>query len=57
MVRIAKKAERRAQFPRKTRKPSEKTGPLKDNLKAGFKPHANSLEGDVAVSMYISKIK
>jgi len=57
MVRIAKQAERRAQCPRKTRAPSPKTGTLKDNLKEGYKPHANALEGDLAASFYISKIK
>lgn len=57
MVRIAKQAERRAQYPRKTRAPSEKTGTLKDNLKGGYKPHANALEGESAATLFISKIK
>lgn len=57
MVRMSKQGERRAQFPRKHRKPSDKTGPLKDNLPQGFKPHSNAIEGDVAGMAFIPKIK
>lgn len=57
MVRVSKKSERRAQFPRKHRPPSTKTGPLKDQLKDGYKVHGNALEGELAASLYISKIK
>lgn len=57
MVRISKQAERRSQYPRKHRKPSQKTGPLKDNLPNGFNEHKNALEGEAAATAYISKIK
>lgn len=57
MVRISKQSEKRHRFPRKTRAPSAKTGPLKDNLPEGFKGHANALEGDLAKMAFIPKIK
>ncbi len=57
MVRISKQAERRSRYRSKHKKPSDKTGPLADNLPGGFKPHANALEGDFAKTMFIPKIK
>ncbi len=57
MVRISKQAERRSRFPRKTRKPSEKTGPLKDKLEKGFKEHPNAVEGDIGTKVFIPKIR
>lgn len=57
MVRISKKAERKSQSPRKHRPPSEKSGPLKDNLPKGFKEHSNSLEGEYGAQAFIPKIK
>jgi hypothetical protein len=57
MVRISKQSERRNRFPRKHRAPAAKTGPLKDQLKDGYKPHANSLEGEVGALAFIPKIK
>lgn len=57
MVRISKQSERRSQSPRKNRKPSAKTGPLKDQLKEGFKPHENAITGDAAALAFIPKIK
>lgn len=57
MVRMSKQAERRSKYPRKHRAPSEKTGPLKDNLKNGFKEHANAVEGDIAGTIFVPKIK
>ncbi|MEC7839275.1 MAG: hypothetical protein VX777_04465 [Chlamydiota bacterium] len=57
MTRISKKAQRRAQSPRKRRFPSEKTGPLKDNLPEGFKPHANALDGETSATTFIPKVK
>lgn len=57
MVRISKQAERRNKFPRKRRAPSAKTGSLKDNLPVGFKELDNALEGDLAKSIFIPKIK
>ncbi len=57
MVRISKQSERRAVSRRRPSKPQEKTGPKKSNLKLGYKEHGNALEGDVAKSAYIAKIK
>ncbi|MBA3721755.1 MAG: hypothetical protein H0W88_05080 [Parachlamydiaceae bacterium] len=57
MVRISKQEERRSRFPRKHRKPTAKTGALKDNLPNGFKDHANAIEGDLAKQMFIPKIR
>ena len=57
MVRISKQEERRNQSPRKHRNPSQKTGPLKDNLPNGFKEHANALEGGVEKLAFIPKIR
>lgn len=57
MVRISKQGERRNQFKRKHRSPSPKTGPLKDNLPEGYKPHLNAIEGELATQLFIPKIK
>lgn len=57
MVRISKQAERRAKFPRKHKKPSVKTGTLEDQLPKGFKEHPNAIEGDLAATAFIPKIK
>jgi len=57
MVRPSKQQEKRSRYPRKRRSPQEKTGPLKDQLPMGYKEHANSLEGDVALTAFIPKIK
>lgn len=57
MVRISKKSERRQRSPRKHKAPAAKTGPLKENLPLGYKPHANALEGEVAQLAFIPKIR
>jgi len=57
MVRISKQEERRHRFPRKHRKPSPKTGALVDNLPNGFKGHSNAVQGDLAQTVFIPKIK
>lgn len=57
MVRISKQSERRNRSPRRTRNPSPKTGPLKENLPLGFKPQTNALQGETAEMAYIPKIK
>lgn len=57
MTRISKQGERRNQSPRKRKAPSQKTGPKKDQLKHGFKEHANALSESDAKIMFISKIK
>lgn len=57
MVRISKQRERRQVSPKKHKKPAEKTGPLKDNLSEGYKPHVNAIEGDFAKSAFIPRMK
>jgi len=57
MVRISKQQERRQRSPKKRRAASPKTGSMKDNLSLGYKSHANALEGVVAESFFIPKIK
>ncbi len=54
MVRIAKQAERRARYPRKTKAPAAKTGPKKEGA---LKQHANAVEGDLSQQFFIPKIK
>lgn len=55
MVRISKQAQRRAQSPRKTKKPAVKTGPLQDRI--AFKEFANAIEGNLAQKAFIPKIR
>ena len=58
MTRMSKKSERRMQSPRKHRKPSiSKTGKLKDNLPLGFKENSNALQGELAKTVFIAKVK
>lgn len=51
MVRISKKAERRATCPKKRRVPSKKTGPKKEQ--SSFKEHQNAVTGNLAAQMFI----
>jgi hypothetical protein len=55
MVRISKQEERRSRCPKRCRAPSVKTGSKKDNLPAGYKQHANSV--DASGLVFIPKIK
>lgn len=55
MVRISKQAEKRNKCPKRCRAPAVKTGPKKENLPQGFKPHANAVETNGLV--FIPKIK
>ncbi len=57
MVRVSKQSEKRAISRRRPRAPAHKTGPKKDNLANGYKEHANALEGDLAQTAFIPKIK
>lgn len=57
MVRISKQEERRSKCPKSCRAPSPKSGPRKDNLPGGFKPHANAVEGGATALAFIPKIK
>jgi len=56
MTRVSKQGERRAIAKRRPRPPAPKTGPKKDNLELGYKPHANALEGDLAKQAFIPKV-
>ncbi|MGC1877899.1 MAG: hypothetical protein WA347_05885 [Rhabdochlamydiaceae bacterium] len=57
MVRISKQAKKRAVSRRRPAPPAKKTGPRKDALPQGFKLHANALEGNLATTLFIPKIK
>ena len=57
MVRISKQQERRSVSRRRTRAPAKKTGPKKDVLPQGYKVHANAIEGNLAQTSFIPKIK
>lgn len=52
MVRISKKAERRAISPRRPKVAGTKTGPKKDNLPKGYREHTN---GDPESGRFIPK--
>ena len=54
MTRMSKQGERRNKSPRKHKKPSVKTGPLKDNLPKGFKEHSNASVGE---NVFIGKVR
>jgi len=57
MTRIGKQQERRNKCPKKNHyNLNAKTGPKKDNLKDGYKPHDNVAPKEINKSMYIPKI-
>lgn len=57
MVRISKVGEIRSVNPKRRRPPAPKTGPRKENLPGGFKPHQNAAQGELAAAIFIPKIK
>jgi len=57
MVRLSKQERRRQVSHKRPKAPAQKTGPLKDTLPAGYKPHVNAVEGELAKSVFIPKIK
>ncbi|MFI5333547.1 MAG: hypothetical protein ACHQT8_00065 [Chlamydiales bacterium] len=57
MVRISKVGEIRSVSPKRRKPPSPKTGPRKDNLPEGYKPHSNALSGELAKTNFIPTIK
>ncbi|MBI2743185.1 MAG: hypothetical protein HYX48_04635 [Chlamydiales bacterium] len=57
MVRISRQAKIRNMSPRRRKAPAKKTGPLKDNLPVGYKPHVNAADGAMAKRLFIPKIK
>ena len=52
MTRMSKQGERRNKCPKKSKYPSPKTGPKKDQLPKGYKEHANALTSQ---NTFISK--
>jgi len=57
MVRFSKQSKVRAISKRRPAPPAKKTGPVKDALAQGFKPHANAIDGDLSQMAFIPKIK
>lgn len=57
MTRMSRQDKIRAISPRKPRASQPKTGAIKENLPKGYKEHVNSLEGDLAMKLFIPKIK
>jgi hypothetical protein len=57
MTRMSKQGKRRNTSPRRPRITGEKTGPKKDALTQGYKEKINALEGEVAKTVFIPKIK
>jgi hypothetical protein len=57
MVRLSKQTKIRAVSRRRPAPPAKKTGPVKDALPQGFKPHANAIEGELSHLSFIPKIK
>ncbi len=55
MTRISKQDRRRNISPRRPRLPGEKTGAKVDNLPAGYKEHANCLDG--VPNAFVAKIR
>lgn len=56
MVRLSKQTKDRSVSPRRPRPPAPKTGLKKDQLKDGYKAHANAAEGNLAGAIFIPKI-
>lgn len=57
MVRVSKQNQKRNKSPRRRPPLSEKTGPKKDNFPLGYKKHENAVEGELASSFFIPKIR
>jgi hypothetical protein len=53
---MSKQGERRNKCPKKCKiNLSSKTGPLKDKLKDGYKPHINAIMGNPETNYFIPK--
>ena len=57
MVRLSKQEKRRSMNYKAPRLAGPKTGPKKNNLAKGFRPHENGVSGALAQSHFIGKIK
>lgn len=57
MTRVSKQGKDRSVSPRRPRPPSKKTGPKRDALELGYKPHENALQGSASpLNRFIPKI-
>lgn len=56
MTRISKQGKDRHVSPRRPRHPSPKTGPKRDALEFGYKPHENAVNGASTPNRFIPKI-
>ena len=56
MTRTSKQGKTRALSPKRPRPPSQKTGPKRDSLEFGYKPHLNACSGDSTPHRFIPKI-
>ncbi len=56
MTRMSKQGKKRHISPRRPRVAGKKTGPKKDMLEFGFKPHENAVAVDAAANRFIPKI-
>lgn len=57
MVRISKQNRKRNVSPRRPHKPGIKTGAKKDALPEGFRVHPNAIDGNLAQTLFIPKVK
>jgi hypothetical protein len=56
MTRISKQGRKRSISPRRPKAPSKKTGPLKDKLELGYRPHENAVVAASTPTRFIPKI-
>ena len=56
MTRMSKQGERRHGSPRAPKAPGKKTGPKKDALEFGYKPHENKVVAEGTPNRFIPKI-
>lgn len=57
MTRMSKQGERRAVSHRRRRPMSPKTGPKRDQLEFGFRPHPNGLSTESIADRFIPKVR
>jgi hypothetical protein len=56
MTRVSKQGRKRNISPRRPKVAGKKTGPKKDMLEFGFKPHENAVAVESATNRFIPKI-
>ena len=57
MTRMSKQGERRAVSHRRRRPISLKTGPKRDQLELGYRPHPNGLSTESIADRFIPKVR